>query len=100
PRRRGDRVAAQRHPAGLPLRTGGHRMSTDEPGLVLSHRAGTAPPPPAVATSGLTKRYRRATALENCTVSVPGGSICALVGPNGAGKTTLLRLLCGLAEPT
>jgi ABC-2 type transport system ATP-binding protein len=75
-------------------------MSTDEPGLVLSHRAETVAPPPAVATSGLTKRYRRATALENCTVTVPEGSICALVGPNGAGKTTLLRLLCGLSEPT
>jgi ABC-2 type transport system ATP-binding protein len=76
-------------------------MSSDEPGLVLSQRGGTATEtPPAVATSGLTKRYRRATALDHCTVTVPEGSICALVGPNGAGKTTLLRLLCGLAEPT
>ncbi|HEX3715974.1 MAG TPA: ABC transporter ATP-binding protein [Trebonia sp.] len=75
-------------------------MNTDEAGLVLSHRAANAPPPPAVATSGLTKRYRRATALENCTLTVPEGSICALLGPNGAGKTTLLRLLCGLAAPT
>jgi ABC-2 type transport system ATP-binding protein len=76
-------------------------MSGDEPGLVLSHPDGTAAAPPtAVATSGLTKRYRRATALDHCSVTVPEGSICALVGPNGAGKTTLLRLLCGLAEPT
>ena len=53
-----------------------------------------------IETSGLTKRYRRVTALGGCTVSVPAGRICALVGPNGAGKTTLLRVLAGLAAPT
>jgi ABC-2 type transport system ATP-binding protein len=53
-----------------------------------------------IETSGLTKRYRRVTALRDCTVSVPEGRISALVGPNGAGKTTLLRLLAGLAAPT
>jgi ABC-2 type transport system ATP-binding protein len=53
-----------------------------------------------IETSGLTKRYRRVTALSDCTISVPEGRITALLGPNGAGKTTLLRLLTGLAEPT
>jgi len=53
-----------------------------------------------IETSGLTKRYRRVTALSDCTISVPEGRISALVGPNGAGKTTLLRLLAGLAAPT
>jgi ABC-2 type transport system ATP-binding protein len=53
-----------------------------------------------IETSGLTKRYRRVTALNDCTISVPEGRISALVGPNGAGKTTLLRLLTGLAAPT
>ncbi len=53
-----------------------------------------------IETSGLTKRYRRVTALSDCTISVPPGRISALVGPNGAGKTTLLRLLTGLAAPT
>ena len=55
---------------------------------------------PAIETRGLTKRYRRVTALSDCTVTVPEGRISALVGPNGAGKTTLLRLLSGLASPT
>jgi ABC-2 type transport system ATP-binding protein len=54
----------------------------------------------AIETSGLTKRYRRVTALSDCTISVPEGWISGLVGPNGAGKTTLLRLLVGLAAPT
>jgi len=54
----------------------------------------------AIETTGLAKRYRRVTALSDCTISVPQGRISALVGPNGAGKTTLLRLLTGLAAPT
>jgi ABC-2 type transport system ATP-binding protein len=53
-----------------------------------------------IETSELTKRYRRVTALSDCTINVPEGRISALVGPNGAGKTTLLRLLAGLAAPT
>jgi ABC-2 type transport system ATP-binding protein len=55
---------------------------------------------PAIETDGLTKRYRRVTALSDCSITVPEGRISALVGPNGAGKTTLLRLLAGLAAPT
>jgi ABC-2 type transport system ATP-binding protein len=53
-----------------------------------------------IETRGLTKRYRRVTALSDCTISVPEGRISGLVGPNGAGKTTLLRLLTGLAAPS
>jgi ABC-2 type transport system ATP-binding protein len=55
---------------------------------------------PAIETRGLTKRYRRVTALSECSITVPAGRISALVGPNGAGKTTLLRVLAGLARPT
>jgi ABC-2 type transport system ATP-binding protein len=55
---------------------------------------------PAIETHGLTKRYRRVTALSECSITVPQGRICALIGPNGAGKSTLLRLLAGLAAPT
>jgi ABC-2 type transport system ATP-binding protein len=55
---------------------------------------------PVIDTRGLSKRYRRVTALSEATITVPEGRISALVGPNGAGKTTLLRLLAGLARPT
>jgi ABC-2 type transport system ATP-binding protein len=55
---------------------------------------------PVIQTDGLTKQYRRVTALNDCTITVPEGRISALIGPNGAGKTTLLRLLTGLARPT
>ena len=54
----------------------------------------------AIQTSGLTKRYRKVTALNDCTITVPEGRISALIGPNGAGKTTLLRLLAGLSKPS
>ena len=54
----------------------------------------------AIETHDLSKRYRRASALTDCTVSVPEGRVSALIGPNGAGKTTLLRILAGLVRPT
>ena len=54
----------------------------------------------AIETHELTKRYRRVSALTDCTVTVPEGRVSALVGPNGAGKTTLLRILAGLASQT
>jgi ABC-2 type transport system ATP-binding protein len=50
-------------------------------------------------TTRLGKRYRRAWALRDVTISVPEGTVTGLVGPNGAGKTTLLRLLAGLLPP-
>jgi ABC-2 type transport system ATP-binding protein len=77
--------------------------------MTLPPRGDDPPIPPAppaggntaaIETSGLAKKYRRVTALSDCTISVPAGRISALVGPNGAGKTTLLRLLTGLAAPT
>ena len=50
----------------------------------------------AIETSGAGRRYGAFWALRDATVSLPAGSITALVGPNGAGKTTLLNLLVGL----
>lgn len=52
----------------------------------------------AVQTKNLGKRYGSFWALENCDISVPEGSVSALVGPNGAGKSTLLKLLIGLSR--
>ncbi len=38
-------------------------------------------------------------ALEGFDLTVPAGSIAAIVGPNGAGKSTLLKLLCRFYDP-
>ena len=53
----------------------------------------------AIEAAGLGKRYKRAWALQDCTLRLPTGRIAALVGPNGAGKTTLLHLAVGLLAP-
>lgn len=53
-----------------------------------------------IETQGLTKRYGKLTALDNCTIAVQPGEVFGLLGPNGAGKTTLLRLLLGYLYPT
>jgi ABC-2 type transport system ATP-binding protein len=50
----------------------------------------------AVDTVGAGHRYGDFWALRECTLSLPAGSITAVVGPNGAGKTTLLNMLIGL----
>jgi ABC-2 type transport system ATP-binding protein len=54
----------------------------------------------AITTAGLGKRFGRKWALQDCSLSVPEGCVCALIGPNGAGKTTLLRMLAGLSSPS
>jgi ABC-2 type transport system ATP-binding protein len=58
----------------------------------------------AIEARGLVKTYpgpgkSRVRALDGLTLSVPQGSIFALVGPNGAGKTTTVKILTTLATP-
>lgn len=51
-------------------------------------------------TSGLTKRYGSAAALDSLNLTVNKGEVLGYLGPNGAGKTTTIRLLLGLIKPT
>ncbi len=48
---------------------------------------------------GLTKAFGAHRAVDDVTVTFPGGSVTALLGLNGAGKTTLLRAIAGLDRP-
>ncbi|MBM3888779.1 MAG: ABC transporter ATP-binding protein [Verrucomicrobia bacterium] len=45
-------------------------------------------------------RYHDHPVLENINVTVPVGSVLAVVGPTGSGKTTLLNLLPRFYDPT
>jgi ABC-2 type transport system ATP-binding protein len=59
----------------------------------------------SIEASGLVKTYpvpgkkTRLRALDGLDLTVPGGTIFALVGPNGAGKTTTVKILTTLATP-
>jgi ABC-2 type transport system ATP-binding protein len=56
--------------------------------------------PNAIETDSLARRYGRTEAVRDLTMSVPTGSVFALVGPNGAGKTTTIKVLMNLLEPS
>jgi branched-chain amino acid transport system ATP-binding protein len=49
--------------------------------------------------SDLSTTYGAVQALRNVSISVPDGSITAVLGANGAGKTTLLRTVTGMVRP-
>ena len=59
----------------------------------------TASPAPLIQTEDVTVRYGRRTALEGVSLSVPAGSVFALLGRNGAGKSSLVRCLLGEQRP-
>jgi len=54
----------------------------------------------AIDTTGLTKRYGEALAVDGLDLSIPDGTVYGFLGPNGAGKTTTMRMLTGLTSPT
>ena len=54
---------------------------------------------PILTARGLTKRYGRGTALDNCDFDLYPGEILAVIGDNGAGKSTLIKALCGAVTP-
>jgi ABC-2 type transport system ATP-binding protein len=52
----------------------------------------------AIATSGLTKRFRSRAVVDGLDLHVPRGSVFGFLGPNGSGKTTTIRMLLGLVS--
>ena len=54
---------------------------------------------PMLKARGLTKRYGRVTALDNCDFDLMPGEILAVIGDNGAGKSTLIKAISGAVRP-
>jgi ABC-2 type transport system ATP-binding protein len=52
-----------------------------------------------IALEGLTVRYGQRLALDQVSLTVPEGSVYALLGRNGAGKSSLVRCLLGEQRP-
>ena len=48
---------------------------------------------------GLSASYGPVQALHDVSITVPDGSVTAVLGANGAGKTTLLKTVTGLMRP-
>lgn len=57
-----------------------------------------------IRTENLTKTFvlgtEKVTALNDVSISIEKGQICAVLGTSGSGKSTLLNMLAGLERPT
>ena len=46
----------------------------------------------------LTKTYGTKKAVDNLSLTVKDGELCAFIGKNGAGKTTTIKCVCGIID--
>ena len=54
----------------------------------------------AIKTTGLTKKYKEITAVDDLNLEIRNGELFSLLGVNGAGKTTTIKMLSTLTLPT
>ena len=50
---------------------------------------------PVIRLSNVSKRFGRVKALDDVSLNIQPGTVCAVLGSNGAGKSTAIRLLLG-----
>lgn len=53
-----------------------------------------------IEVTNLSKRYRRALAVDSLSFTVHPGVVTGFLGPNGAGKSTTMRMILGLDAPS
>jgi ABC-2 type transport system ATP-binding protein len=56
-------------------------------------------PAPAIALTGVTKRFGDYVAVDDLSLTVPRGALYGFIGPNGSGKTTTLRMVMNILFP-
>ncbi|MFD2173411.1 ABC transporter ATP-binding protein [Rhodobacter lacus] len=58
------------------------------------------PSAPEIRCESLSRGFEAVRALDNVSITLPGGQFSVLLGPSGCGKSTLLRLIAGLDAPS
>jgi ATP-binding cassette subfamily B protein len=85
---------------------GARRLAWLEDYAAASGASGTAAAPAALARGitldrvSFTYPGTSRLVVDNVSLTLPAGSVVALVGENGAGKSTLVKLLARMYEPT
>ena len=51
-------------------------------------------------TTGLSKKFKKQTAVDNLSLRIERNTVYGLLGPNGAGKSTTLKMITGMLRPT
>ncbi len=54
---------------------------------------------PVIKLTNVSKRFGKVKALDDVTLQIQPGTVCAVLGANGAGKSTAIRLLLGFESP-
>ncbi|MGH2630771.1 MAG: ABC transporter ATP-binding protein [Actinomycetota bacterium] len=52
-----------------------------------------------ILVEGVTKRFDDVTAVDDISITIPGGEFFSMLGPSGCGKTTTLRMIAGFEAP-
>ena len=66
---------------------------------VIEPASNTPSSPAAASVVGISKRFGKASVLENISFDVAEGEVLVLLGASGSGKTTILRIIAGLEMP-
>lgn len=66
---------------------------------VVEPASNTPTSPAAASVVGISKRFGKASVLENISFDVAEGEVLVLLGASGSGKTTILRIIAGLEMP-